>query len=87
MFSFFKVRYGSPTSWLNHNEDDLDIDSMDETESSDDSFVNPSGIRIEFRNEFLAEAVDRIEDCSDLDNVDSNNIWQWEESDMNVSMT
>lgn len=79
------MRYGSPTSWLNHNEDDLDIDSMGETESTADSFVNPSGIRIEFRSEFLAEAVDRIEECADLEDTDSKNTWQWNGSDMNVS--
>lgn len=66
---------------MNHNDDDLDGDSISDSLSSDDSFENPSGIRIEFKSEFLAEAVDRIEDCTDLDNFDSENTWQWDVSD------
>ncbi|XP_065199938.1 endoribonuclease Dcr-1 [Planococcus citri] len=76
------IRYGSPTSWLNHNDDDLDGESITDSISSDDSFENPSGIRIEFKSEFLAEAVDRMEECADLDdNFDTENTWQWDDSD------
>ncbi|XKL67863.1 hypothetical protein PGB90_003354 [Kerria lacca] len=77
------VRYGSPTSWLSHNEDDLDMDSINESETSEDSFENPSGLRIEFKNEFLAEAVDRIDDCSELDCIKTENTWQWENLNTN----
>lgn len=61
------------------------MDSINESETSEDSFENPSGLRIEFKNEFLAEAVDRIDDCSELDCIKTENTWQWENLNTNVS--
>ncbi len=81
------MRYGSPTSWLNHNEDDLDMDSIGESETSEDSFENPSGLRIEFKSEFLAEAVDRLEGNCELDDVNTENTWLWKTANINVTFT
>lgn len=59
-----------------HNDDDLDVDSLEgDSESTEDDVENPSGLRIEFKNEFLAEAVDRMDKCRDLQPTNSENTW------------
>lgn len=60
---------------------------MDESEVSEDSFENPAGLRIEFKSEFLAEAVDRMEETSSLtDDTDVESTWCWEGSETHVRL-
>ena len=77
-----QIRYGSPTNWSLDHENDLDMDDAesmaDSTSSRSDSFQNPTSVRIEFRNEFLAEAIDRIEECCLVENDATRNEWTWE---------
>lgn len=59
---------------------------MGESESSEDSFENPAGLRIEFRSEYLAEAVDRMEDSPTLmEDTDVESTWCWEGIETPVS--
>jgi len=55
-----KVRYSSPTSWIVQSDNESltysDIDSEDEIQEND---LHSNGLRIEFRNTYLAEAVDK----------------------------
>lgn len=58
---------------------------MGESELSEDSFENPAGLRIEFKSEFLAEAVDRMEDTPSLiDDIDVESTWCWEGTETHV---
>lgn len=53
-----KVRYSSPTSWMVHSENESS--SVSESNSDDgiqEDDLHSSGLRIEFRNPYLAEAV------------------------------
>lgn len=71
---------------MNADDNDLDMESIADSESSSEScFQNPSNLRIEFRNEFLAEAIDHVEECCYVENANSENEWLWESSVIDVS--
>lgn len=62
------------------------MESITDSDTSSDSYQNPTSLRIEFRNEFLAEAVDRIEECCSLESSVVENEWLWESSSIDVSV-
>lgn len=81
-----KVRYSSPTSWMVQSDNESstfsDIDSDDGIQ--DDGGLHPNRLRIEFRNTFLAEAVDANDSKSNKLFLFKNNeiphSWTWNDN-------
>lgn len=54
-----KVRYSSPDSWMVHSENESSsVSESDSDDAMQGDNLHSSGLRIEFRNTYLAEAVD-----------------------------
>lgn len=82
--SITKVRYSSPTSWTVQNDNESstfsDIDSEDGFQVDD---LHSNGLRIEFRNTYLAEAVEQNESKPNklsLFKNNDNHSWDWNDS-------
>lgn len=84
-----KVRYSSPTSWMIQSDNESstfsDVDSDDEIQ--DNSLHN--GLRIEFRNTYLAEAVDESHLKPNKLSLYKNNeiqSWSWNNNYDNIKI-
>lgn len=82
--SINKVRYSSPTSWMVQSDNESstfsDIDSEDAYQEGD---LHSNGLRIEFRNTYLAEAVEQNESKPNKLSLFKNNdnySWDWNDS-------
>lgn len=76
-----KVRYSSPTSWMVQSDNESstfsDIDSDDGIQEDN---LHSNGLRIEFRNTYLAEAVDENDSKPNKLSLFKNNeiqLWSW----------
>lgn len=76
-----KVRYSSPTSWMVQSDNESstfsDIDSDDGIQANG---VHSNGLRIEFRNPYLAEAVDENDSKTNkffFKNNEAPQVWTW----------
>ncbi|XP_050424897.1 endoribonuclease Dcr-1 [Adelges cooleyi] len=79
-----EIRYSSPTSWMVQSDNDSSIFSdVDSDDGAQETGVRSSGLRIEFRNTFLAEAVDENE-CKpnklSLFKNGETHTWSWNDS-------
>ncbi|XP_075228010.1 endoribonuclease Dcr-1 isoform X2 [Lycorma delicatula] len=92
--SFSTVRYGSP-SWeveggiggmLDFYDSDVDSDDSDDEidYSSETSDVGRGGLRIEFKNDYLAEAVD--DDADLVHSLEDEADWEWKTVDDTVNL-
>lgn len=84
-----KVRYSSPTSWVVQSDNESstfsDIDSDDGIQEDN---LHSSGLRIEFRNTYLAEAVDENDSKPNKLSLFKNNeiqLWSWNMSSDTVT--
>ncbi|XP_025420848.1 endoribonuclease Dcr-1 isoform X2 [Sipha flava] len=82
--SISKVRYTSPTSWMVQSDNESstfsDIDSEDAYQEDD---LHSNGLRIEFRNTYLAEAIEQNESKPNKLSLFKNNddcSWDWNDS-------
>lgn len=84
-----KVRYSSPTSWMVQSDNESStISDMDLDDGVQDDNLCPNGLRIEFRNTYLAEAVDANDFKSNKLSLFKNNeiqSWSWDDSCNNIS--
>ncbi|XP_050060173.1 endoribonuclease Dcr-1 [Aphis gossypii] len=80
-----KVRYSSPTSWMVQSDNESstfsDIDSDDEIQVDG---LNSNGLRIEFKNTYLAEAVDANDSKTNklffFKNNETSHSWIWNDN-------
>jgi len=85
-----KVRYSSPTSWMVQSDNESstfsDIDSDDEIQVDG---LNSNGLRIEFKNTYLAEAVDANDSKTNklffFKNNETSHSWIWNDNCYSVA--
>ncbi|KAL5233188.1 hypothetical protein ACI65C_000598 [Semiaphis heraclei] len=85
-----KVRYSSPTSWMIQSDNESstfsDIDSDDGIQVNG---LHSNGLRIEFRNTYLAEAVDENDSKTNklffFKNNETPQLWTWNDNGHSVT--
>lgn len=85
-----KVRYSSPTSWMVQSENDSSstFSDFDSDDGIQEDGQHSSGLRIEFRNTYLAEAVDENDSKPNKLSLFKSNetqSWSWNNNCENVT--
>lgn len=85
-----KVRYSSPTSWMvqSENESSSTFSDFDSDDGIQEDGLHSSGLRIEFRNTYLAEAVDEHDSKPNKLSLFKSNetqLWSWNNNCENVT--
>lgn len=85
-----KVRYSSPTSWMvqSENESSSTFSDIDSDDGIQEDGLHSSGLRIEFRNTYLAEAVDENDSKPNKLSLFKSNetqSWSWNNNCENVT--